>query len=197
MLDQRRLEELRQFALQKQKKSSALIQFQNNFADPGMLVLPPMVPADLVASQALIDPHWFHPHMTDLLGVPLDQVLSYLSVKVKEEDESKMSFVCPRCQGSGQKHESSANHEKKKCKHCITCKGNCIHVACSGSGAVVGKRACSLCDTRGFVHLNTDRPHDVGELLRCFFCKDCPNCKGVGVEPIKKRKKRDTLQLLA
>lgn len=42
------------------------------------------------------------------------------------------------------------------------------------------------CETRGFVHTSTEREHDVSKNLRCFFCKDCPICRGLGVESIKK-----------
>ncbi|KAJ3048518.1 hypothetical protein HK097_010458, partial [Rhizophlyctis rosea] len=94
-------------------------------------------------------------------------------------DEISKRTMCPRCEGYGWKHESSGKHDKKKsekCKLCVSCK------ACSGSGTVANKRACSSCETKGFTHASTDRPHDAPQHLRCFFCKDCPSCKGLGIE---------------
>lgn len=57
-----------------------------------------------------------------------------------------------------------------------------FYLACSGSGSVIGKIACTVCETRGFVHLSSEREHDVSIDMRCFFCKDCINCKGSGVQ---------------
>ncbi|KAI9095459.1 hypothetical protein DFS34DRAFT_582097 [Phlyctochytrium arcticum] len=94
---------------------------------------------------------------------------------------------CPCCDGNGFRHTSSAKHDKKKterCKSCIPCKGN-ISFSCQSSGYVQNKRACTSCNTRGFVHPSTsERNHDVPQNLRCFFCKDCSVCKGIGVEDI-------------
>ncbi|KAJ3037083.1 hypothetical protein HDV00_002088 [Rhizophlyctis rosea] len=94
-------------------------------------------------------------------------------------DEISKRTMCPRCEGYGWRHDSSGKHDKKKnekCKLCAGCK------ACQGSGTVAGKRACSACQTKGFLHASTDRPHDAPQHLRCFFCKDCPSCKGLGIE---------------
>jgi hypothetical protein len=59
--------------------------------------------------------------------------------------------------------------------------------ACLGTGKVTGKKACMNCDTRGFIHTSVEREHDVPQNLRCFFCKDCPICKGSGLEAIPRK----------
>ena len=68
-----------------------------------------------------------------------------------------------------------------------------VKLACKGNRSVVGKRGCTNCRMRGFLHLNQERLHDVPENLRCFFCKDCDICKGTGVESVRKAKIRESL----
>ncbi|KAI8850934.1 hypothetical protein BC829DRAFT_137182 [Chytridium lagenaria] len=85
---------------------------------------------------------------------------------------------CPRCDGKGWKHDTSSKHDKipsVKCKNCAACK------ACHSSGQVHGKIACPDCETKGFVHASKERDHDAPEKLRCFFCKNCPRCLGIGI----------------
>ena len=68
-----------------------------------------------------------------------------------------------------------------------------VNLACKGNRFVVGKRGCTNCRMRGFLHTNQERLHDVPENLRCFFCKDCDICKGSGVESVRKAKIRESL----
>ncbi|KAJ3217995.1 hypothetical protein HDU67_006895 [Dinochytrium kinnereticum] len=85
---------------------------------------------------------------------------------------------CPRCDGRGWKHDTSSKHDKiptVRCKNCAACK------ACHSSGQVHGKIACPSCETKGFVHASKERDHDAPEKLRCFFCKTCPQCVGLGI----------------
>ncbi|KAJ3098116.1 hypothetical protein HDU97_004300 [Phlyctochytrium planicorne] len=96
---------------------------------------------------------------------------------VYTEDHLKAA-PCPRCEGRGWKHETSSKHDKiptVKCKNCASCK------ACHSSGQVHGKIACPTCETKGFVHGSNERSHDAPEKLRCFFCKNCPQCAGIGI----------------
>ncbi|KAJ3254033.1 hypothetical protein HK103_007572 [Boothiomyces macroporosus] len=152
-------------------------------------------------SLPFIDPTNLHPHIMGILGLPIQgQVLQIVKSMTHtpqpkkklmeglfddEEEElanpAEKKGACPKCNGAGFKHESSMKHKGKaadKCKHCNTCKG------CGGSGKVVGKKACSNCYMRGFVHTSVDRAHDAPEDFRCFFCKDCGVCGGIGLEPI-------------
>lgn len=88
--------------------------------------------------------------------------------------------TCPRCTGNGFQHVASSPHNAKRptdrCKHCVACK------ACQGSG-VTTKVACKDCGTKGFVHPKEERGrrHDAPEGLRCFFCRNCSTCGGLGV----------------
>ena len=60
-------------------------------------------------------------------------------------------------------------------------------VACNGVSTVPAfKIACPTCLMRGFVHSANERAHDVSETLRCFFCKDCPTCKGAALQDVRK-----------
>ncbi|KAL2912145.1 hypothetical protein HK105_208346 [Polyrhizophydium stewartii] len=150
---------------------------------------------------AIVQPSLMHPHMMGILGVPIDETvfsamlmaavaMSASSAASLGRNESmrrplvvpdEVAGPCPRCEGLGFRHDSSAKHDKKKtdkCKHCTACK------ACNSTGRISGKKACPACETKGFVHATAERAHDVPEHLRCFFCKDCPTCKGVGLVPI-------------
>lgn len=70
-----------------------------------------------------------------------------------------------------------------------------VYLGCMGTGSVVGKRPCGDCQMRGFVHHSTEREHDVGPGLRCFFCMNCVNCGGVGLEEIRKPKEASKRRL--
>nr|KAJ3420659.1 hypothetical protein HK105_005407 [Polyrhizophydium stewartii] len=168
---------------------------------PNILTLPPMVPdlspigvvpppaqlgsAAAAAAQAqaqmqagpaaIVQPSLMHPHMMGILGVPIDETvfsamlmaavaMSASSAASLGRNESmrrplvvpdEVAGPCPRCEGLGFRHDSSAKHDKKKTDK-----------------------------SKGFVHATAERAHDVPEHLRCFFCKDCPTCKGVGLVPI-------------
>ncbi|RKP00799.1 hypothetical protein CXG81DRAFT_26500 [Caulochytrium protostelioides] len=89
--------------------------------------------------------------------------------------------ACPMCDGRGFRHDRPAKHEKSvgsRCKQCVDCRG------CAKTGIVIGRQLCTECHTHGFTHQSTERPHDVPDHLRCFFCKNCPKCAGSGLEPM-------------
>lgn len=83
----------------------------------------------------VIDPDNLHPHMLGILGIPItEQVLEIMrmvnnaneSTYVQEPTQHDSKTKCPRCQGVGFTHESSAKHTAKqgeKCKHCKKCLG--------------------------------------------------------------------------
>lgn len=181
--------------------------------DDEVLVLPPMVPdCAMCFSQPYsippcnIDISKFHPHISTILGVEITDEIREILTKSKEDShiskrelrklEEKKPVPCPRCEGLGFTHtDKSLTHNQKKaekCKNCQTCKGKKIIFikGCSGAGKVVQKGACINCNMRGFVHTSTERSHDVSEFLRCFFCKDCGNCGGTGLEDLRKKKKQ-------
>ncbi|KAI8908347.1 hypothetical protein EDD86DRAFT_247539 [Gorgonomyces haynaldii] len=174
VLDQKRLDELRQLQQQKQQakqkrgsKHATMLQLEHQShifsMDAGMLVLPPMVPETILGNQKIqIDFLNMHPHCAGILGTELtEDILN--AIQEQRQDRPLLD--------TKQKTQS-----------------------CQSSGFVVGKQACQTCNTRGFVH-QSQETHDVAENLRCFFCKDCPVCKGLGVENIKKRKPRDSMLL--
>ncbi|KAH9256894.1 hypothetical protein BASA81_005009 [Batrachochytrium salamandrivorans] len=176
------------------------------------LSLPPMVPdlsllGPLGTNHLAVIPNMIHPHMAGIFGVPIDQTIfdAMMSASMILSENVPLSIQggstvgvsaatrkalladqtsgpCPRCDGNGFRHDSSAKHDTKKkqekCKHCTPCK------ACSSSGRITGQKACDTCATKGFIHGATERDHDVPPHLRCFFCKDCPTCRGVGLVKI-------------
>ncbi|XJO72934.1 hypothetical protein BDV3_003992 [Batrachochytrium dendrobatidis] len=165
----------------------------------------------LTTTHMAIQPATLHPHMMGIFGVQIDQTIfdammaasMTLSESVPLSQTNavgnagsggisgatrkpiladQVSTPCPRCEGTGFRHDSSARHDSKKkaekCKHCTPCKG------CQGTGTIVGKKGCDTCEMKGFVHGTTEREHDVPAHLRCFFCKDCRVCRGLGIVKI-------------
>lgn len=112
---------------------------------------------------------------------------------------------CVRCEGKGFCHNSSMTHDKphgEKCFFCETC------VGCGGCGMVEGGSAvisggggyspfnpigggttvintgparCARCDGHGFCH-DSSMNHDKGPGEKCFFCTECPGCRGRGMQ---------------
>jgi hypothetical protein len=148
-LDQKRIAELRQIDAQKEqvrkshKQVSILQDNRKSHAvvDTGMLALPPMVPENCTLANDGEIPAWdldvrrLHPHMASILGVDLDQNVVDVLTSVAHNPslerklarmEEKKPIQCPRCEGMGFTHDSSAKHDKKKgekCKKCSVCKG--------------------------------------------------------------------------
>lgn len=163
---------------------------------PELNLYPPLLPSNAPFTVKCPHPHIsvldannMHPHIKGILGTPITPEYALILNSIptphattaqnlmEKRLAEKSSTECPKCLGVGYNHTSLLKHDtkKSKCKHCLKC------IACSGKGRVRGKTGCNRCETRGFIHVSTEQSHDVDEKFRCFFCKDCPECSGIGV----------------
>lgn len=195
-LDQRRIVELQQVTTRTKNVRVTLKAppTENILLNLSVLTQPPLIVDSMPKVKLSFDLRKLHPHLEGLFGQCITQEIIEkvaasekinLSRSLIDTSSLKTPIACPVCEGLGYKHDPSSKHGKKKterCKRCLNCK------ACNSSGLVVGKRACSKCMMRGFVHVELDGTHDVSENLRCFFCRDCMTCSGLGVEDMARNK---------
>jgi hypothetical protein len=146
VLDQKRIDELRKFAAQKQN-AKILARSQVKSLAPGMLVFPPMLPDTAPFENGkypvipALDPENLHPHMMGILGIPIDEQIlgimkemtarqkqaTFVEMEAQVSNPQEQATQCPRCLGAGFRHDSSSKHDKKpneRCKGCVKCRGN-------------------------------------------------------------------------